>query len=175
MILTDDELYALTRLAGFPDNPPGTLYTPGPACKMTAIALRESAGDPNAYNGNRKTGDDSYGLWQINLGDIDVCITLSTVIPSCFTGQTFPRMIPDGVYTTVAAWPPGHGLFDPETNARAAFGLCRGGNEKLMDVAWYIDRTDTAYQERYLAMLPRAIAAAERYAMPATAGKLPIG
>ena len=38
-----------------------------------AIAKRESHGRPMAYNGNRKTGDSSYGMFQINmLGDLGV-------------------------------------------------------------------------------------------------------
>ena len=38
-----------------------------------AIAKRESNGRPMAYNGNRKTGDSSYGIFQINmLGDLGV-------------------------------------------------------------------------------------------------------
>ena len=38
-----------------------------------AIAKRESSGRPLAYNGNRKTGDSSYGIFQINmLGDLGV-------------------------------------------------------------------------------------------------------
>ena len=36
-----------------------------------AIALAESGGRPNAHNDNNRTGDDSYGLFQINmLGDL---------------------------------------------------------------------------------------------------------
>ena len=39
--------------------------------KMVAIAKRESNFKPSAYNGNRSTGDDSYGLFQLNvLGDL---------------------------------------------------------------------------------------------------------
>ena len=38
-----------------------------------AIAMRESHGRPMAYNGNRKTGDSSYGIFQINmLGNLGV-------------------------------------------------------------------------------------------------------
>lgn len=33
---------------------------------MTAIAMRESGGNPGAYNPNIHTGDNSWGLWQIN-------------------------------------------------------------------------------------------------------------
>ena len=40
---------------------------------MTAIALAESSGLPYAHNRNEFTGDDSYGLFQINMiGDIGV-------------------------------------------------------------------------------------------------------
>ena len=40
---------------------------------MTAIALAESSGLPYAHNRNQLTGDDSYGLFQINMiGDIGV-------------------------------------------------------------------------------------------------------
>lgn len=33
---------------------------------MTQIAMRESGGNPGAYNPNVNTGDNSWGLWQIN-------------------------------------------------------------------------------------------------------------
>lgn len=33
---------------------------------MAAIAIAESGGRTDAHNGNAATGDDSYGLWQIN-------------------------------------------------------------------------------------------------------------
>jgi hypothetical protein len=32
-----------------------------------AIAMAESGGDPNAHNTNAETGDNSYGIWQINM------------------------------------------------------------------------------------------------------------
>jgi hypothetical protein len=35
--------------------------------RAVAIAWRESRGNPTAHNPDRSTGDDSYGLWQINL------------------------------------------------------------------------------------------------------------
>ncbi len=43
-------------LAGFKD-----------AATASAIAMAESGGNPRAHNGNAGTGDDSYGLWQINM------------------------------------------------------------------------------------------------------------
>jgi cell wall-associated NlpC family hydrolase len=39
---------------------------PDMADTMAAIALAESGGDVSAHNDNAATGDDSYGLWQIN-------------------------------------------------------------------------------------------------------------
>jgi hypothetical protein len=54
--LTADQIYAYAIGAGFP---------PQTAVTMTAIALRESSGQTDAYNGTPP--DDSYGLWQINM------------------------------------------------------------------------------------------------------------
>ena len=56
--LTDKELKQLLQAVGFE----------GKALKTAwAIAKRESNGRPMAYDGNRKTGDSSYGLFQINM------------------------------------------------------------------------------------------------------------
>jgi hypothetical protein len=64
-MLTDKELVKLLKSVGFE----------GSALKMAwAIAKAESNGRPMAYNGNRNTGDSSYGIFQINmlgnLGDV---------------------------------------------------------------------------------------------------------
>lgn len=41
------------------------------ALVAVAVALAESGGDPTRHNQNPATGDDSYGLWQINMrGDL---------------------------------------------------------------------------------------------------------
>lgn len=53
-----NELYSLAKEAGFSDQE---------ARIMAAIAMGESSGNPNAHNADRRTGDDSYGLWQINM------------------------------------------------------------------------------------------------------------
>ena len=63
--LSDVELKNLLKAVGFE----------GQALKTAwAIAKRESNGRPLAYNGNRNTGDSSYGIFQINmlgnLGDV---------------------------------------------------------------------------------------------------------
>ncbi len=62
--LSDIELKELLMAVGFE----------GTALKTAwAIAKRESNGRPLAYNGNRNTGDSSYGIFQINmLGDLGV-------------------------------------------------------------------------------------------------------
>jgi hypothetical protein len=62
--LSDKNLKQLLATVGFE----------GKALKTAwAIAKRESNGRPLAYNGNRKTGDSSYGIFQINmLGDLGV-------------------------------------------------------------------------------------------------------
>jgi len=63
-MLSDIELKELLATVGFE----------GEALKTAwAIAKRESNGRPLAYNGNRKTGDSSYGIFQINmLGNLGV-------------------------------------------------------------------------------------------------------
>lgn len=145
-ILSEDAIYAVARAAGFPADrevSPGVSV----AAAMTAIALRESGGNPKAFNGNVKTGDRSYGLWQINMRDKDVCAEITKAYPSlCGDGEA--------------------GLFNPLQNAMAAFVLCRGGNVDLMNIAWYILRAGTNYQERYTANLPAALAAEARYVNP---------
>lgn len=56
--LTDKELVKLLKSVGFE----------GKALKMAwAMAKAESNGRPMAYNGNRNTGDSSYGIFQINM------------------------------------------------------------------------------------------------------------
>ena len=63
-MLTDKELKELLSAVGFE----------GKALKMAwAIAKSESNARPMAYNGNRNTGDSSYGIFQINmLGELGI-------------------------------------------------------------------------------------------------------
>jgi SLT domain-containing protein len=125
-MLTAAQIYALARAAGFP---------PVVAVTMTAIALRESSGDPNAFNANAATGDRSYGLWQINM----------------FQGLAVERLKLFGLVHAEQ-------LLDPATNAHAAFLLWAGKNKNL-STAWYIDRPGL-YKDRYESHLPAAQAAA---------------
>lgn len=125
-MMTAPEIYKLARAAGFP---------PVVAVTMTAIALRESSGNPDVFNGNAQTGDRSYGLWQINM----------------FGSLAAPRMKLFGITAEEQ-------LLNPATNAHAAFCLW-GGNNRNLSTAWYIDHPGI-YQSRYESHLPAAIAAA---------------
>lgn len=125
-VLTANQIYQTALAAGFPDNPPGG----GVATQMTAIALRESGGCPTALN--QTPPDDSYGLWQINL--------LPGANPQVLTQL--------GIQPT--------DLFDPATNAAAAFLIYNGSSNNL-NIAWGGNSAD---QAAYQANLPAAQAAA---------------
>ena len=58
--LTDIELKQLLKLVGFKGNDLIVAW---------AVAKKESNGRPLAFNGNHKTGDSSYGMFQINMID----------------------------------------------------------------------------------------------------------
>jgi len=59
-MLKPKELKAILELAGFK----------GDALKIAwAVVMKESTGRPYSHNKNRKTGDNSYGLFQINMID----------------------------------------------------------------------------------------------------------
>lgn len=69
-----------------------------------AIAMAESAGNARAHNGNANTGDNSYGLFQINM--------LGAMGPE--------RRRQYGLSSNES-------LFDPLTNAKVAFRMSHGG------------------------------------------------
>jgi hypothetical protein len=121
--MTAEEIYTIARQVGFP---------PETAVKMVAIALKESGGNPAAYNG---TGpDNSYGLFQVNM--------IGTLGPA--RRQQF------GLSDNSQ-------LFDPVTNAQAAYAIW-AGDDRNLDRAWAIDRG--VNQTRYLGFLPTAEEAA---------------
>ena len=95
--LTDEELKQLLWAAGFE----------GKALKTAwAIAKRESNGRPMAYNGNRNTGDSSYGIFQINmLGNLGI-----------------DRKEKFNLASNVL-------LFDPVINAEITFYMTKGGTD----------------------------------------------
>lgn len=93
--MNPNEIYQTALAAGF---------NPDAAVTMTAIALAESGGNPNAHNPNTGTGDNSYGLWQINmLGSMGPARRRQFAIAN------------------------NNDLFDPTINARAAFETSVGG------------------------------------------------
>lgn len=96
-VLPDDKIAGIALNAGFK----GTALT-----VAVAVALAESGGDPQAHNGNARTGDDSYGLWQINM--------LGAMGPERRARYNLPN---------------NEALYDPGTNARVAYAMWkeRGG------------------------------------------------
>jgi hypothetical protein len=94
---------------------------------MTAIALAESAGKPGNHNFNESTGDESYGLWQINM--------LGALGPD--------RRRALGLTDNMQ-------LADPETNARGMAYVLKSGYN-----AWTVYRTG-AYRQ-YLPAAYRAL------------------
>lgn len=117
------QIAQVAREGGFPES----------AIPMAvAIALAESSGDTFAHNTNRATGDNSYGLWQINMLD---------------------KMGPDrrkefGIASN-------NELFNPVTNARAANKMSGGGKN------WSPWSTYPAKAALYLPQARRATATAK--------------
>ena len=95
--LSDIELKELLAAVGFE----------GKALKTAwAIAKTESSGRPLAYNGNRKTGDSSYGIFQINmLGNLG--------------DDRKDKFKLDSNYS----------LFDPAINAEITYYMTNGGQD----------------------------------------------
>ena len=95
--LTDQELAQLLSYVGFEGN----------ALKMAwAVAKKESNGRPMAYNGNRNTGDSSYGIFQINmLGNLGF--------------DRKEKFDLDSNYS----------LFDPVINAEITYFMTKGGTD----------------------------------------------
>jgi hypothetical protein len=79
--------------------------------KAWAIVMRESGGNPTAYNPDRSTGDDSRGLFQINmLGQMGKD-----------RDAWFRRDVPG--YTGIQS------LYNPQVNARAAYVMSKRGTD----------------------------------------------
>ncbi len=93
--LNPSEVFKLARQAGFDHQA---------AIVMTAIAGAESSWKPTNFNGNTRTGDQSYGLWQINM--------LGALGPE----RRKWLHLSDNKQ-----------LFDPRTNARAAWEISGHG------------------------------------------------
>lgn len=93
--LTDEDLALLLFLVGFEGSDLKEAW---------AIAKRESNGRPLAYNGNTKTGDNSYGVFQINM-----------------IGNLGPERLEKFDLASKKE------LFNPVTNASIAFHMSKGG------------------------------------------------
>jgi hypothetical protein len=95
--MSDEDLKDLLWAVGFE----------GKALKTAwAIAKRESTGRPMAYNGNRNTGDSSYGIFQINM------------LGSLGTDRKEKFNLKSNVL-----------LFDPTINAEIAYYMTKGGTD----------------------------------------------
>jgi hypothetical protein len=135
MILTPLQIFETFRRAGIPV---------ATSIALTAIALRESAGNPDVVNDNAATGDQSYGLLQINMRDSAVASLVKAILQPPLSGNI--------------------SLLIPAVNA-AAGKLLWGGNNADLNVAWYIDRGPAKpgaydYKGEYEKHLPAAVAAA---------------
>lgn len=98
MTVSLEQAYAYARAAGATD---------AEAKFLAAVAVPESGLNPTAHNPNAATGDDSYGLWQINmLGAMGVDRARSWGLSSY------------------------EQLFDPATNAMAAVSLLRSQGQR---------------------------------------------
>ena len=86
--LSRQQIRDLAQQAGFPENQ---------LDMAVEVAMKESGGNPRAHNGNANTGDNSYGLWQINM-----------------IGSMGPARRKDFKISS------NEQLFDPAINARAA-------------------------------------------------------
>ena len=115
--LTDYELVELLKAVGFK----------GQALKTAwAVAKAESNGRPFAFNGNTRTGDNSYGIFQINM-----------------IGQLGPDRR--------AKFDLNHNadLFNPVVNAKIAYYMSQGGTNWK---SWKYGKTPSA--QRWLKKFP---------------------
>lgn len=128
-ILNPAQIATALRKAGFPESE---------LPRMTAVALAESGGNTRAHNPNAQTGDNSYGLWQVNM--------LGSMGPE--------RRKQFGLSSN-------EDLFDPVVNARAARGIfdSQGPN------AWSVVRSG-AYK-KYLAEAEQGVRGTKQN-LPAT-------
>jgi len=110
--LTDEDLARLLHAVGFEGKALRTAW---------AVVKKESNGRPLAFNGNRKTGDSSYGIFQINM----------------IGGLGVTRRDKFDLNSNVE-------LFDPVVNAQVAYHMSGGGDDWS---AWKISGTLTNRDE----------------------------
>ena len=110
--LTDEDLARLLHAVGFEGKALRTAW---------AVVKKESNGRPLAFNGNRRTGDSSYGIFQINM----------------IGGLGVTRRDKFDLNSNVE-------LFDPVVNAQVAYHMSGGGDDWT---AWKISGTLTNSDE----------------------------
>jgi len=99
--LTNDELIELLSTVGFK----------GKALRVAwAVAMKESRGHPTSHNNTISTGDNSYGLFQINMIG-----SLGTDRLALFN-EKFGMLKPNE-------------LFDPVTNVQVVYYMTQGGTD----------------------------------------------
>lgn len=137
MILTPTEFLELAHKHGAS----GVL-----AVTLGAIAKRESNLDAAVFNGNARTGDQSYGLGQINMHSPEV----ATMMHSKLLFGADEKL-----------------LLDPDVNVRGMMLLASNGGTKpelkWIQMCWYIDRDVPGgrfYKTLYERHLPEMQAAA---------------
>jgi hypothetical protein len=121
-VLTKAELKDLLKAVGFEGNALKTAW---------AVAMKESNGRPLAHNGNRGTGDNSYGVFQINMiGNLGEARRDKFNLDS------------------------NADLFDPVTNAEIAFHMSNGGKDWS---SWkvYQNQTNGERYENFLKVFPK--------------------
>jgi hypothetical protein len=121
-VLTKAELKDLLKAVGFE----------GKALKTAwAVAMKESNGRPVAHNGNSGTGDNSYGVFQINM------------IGSLGEDRRKKFNLDSNA-----------DLFDPVTNAEIAFHMSNGGKDWS---SWkvYQNQTNGERYESFLKAFPK--------------------
>jgi hypothetical protein len=136
VVWTPKQIFEVARPAGF-STEIGVI--------MTALAMRESGGVPDAFNNNTATGDRSYGFWQIDMLQSTVRSVINPLL----------GVAPDAIDEEAEKQ-----LLIPSMNAKAAFKLY-GGIKHNITLAWYVFRgLDDAYQQRFDLHLPAAMAGA---------------
>ena len=114
--LSDEELVALLKAVGFKGQDLREAW---------AVAKKESSGRPLAHNGNASTGDNSYGLFQINmLGELGV-----------------DRRAKFGLDSNAE-------LLNPVVNAQIAYHMSNGGED------WSAWKGMTARTKEWIAKFP---------------------
>jgi Lysozyme like domain len=117
--LSDSQLVAVLKAVGFK----------GKALKQAwAVAKKETHGNPLSYNHNVRTGDNSYGLFQINM----------------IGNMGAERRQAYGLASNAQ-------LFDPITNAQIAYQISKGGTN------WSPWHGITQNTQQWIKMFPASV------------------